>query len=370
MNQFTMVGKVSVAKDTDKRKAFDTMTFASGWKKKELRLVMKCGEDTFYPIVTGMRSPKNEVGTLIQEGDNYKYVTFNYRDVDKYLPLVPEFKKYKFVDGADRKEVIDTYDLAELVFNRLIEGAYKDKFVKLTGEIVYNAYEDKFSHEMRQIKKYEVHAIHVLEGEVEPKAMGNVDIFFDEDALDETNLDKGVFKVTGYVGQYDGKKKKAGLTDNMGFVEQFEYILTEKQLETEARKQRVIDTIRKCLTPVGTDTLSKTGFNFKLINRTESVELTEDMLSEDDKFDLECGLTTMYELREKYGAGNGDRVEKLVIGTFKNKYKQGAEKTVITLSELLMTAEEYEKQQQNNSFEIVDDSDMFVDDLFGDSDPF
>ena len=30
MNQFTMVGKVSVAKDTDKRKAFDTMTFASG----------------------------------------------------------------------------------------------------------------------------------------------------------------------------------------------------------------------------------------------------------------------------------------------------------------------------------------------------
>ena len=34
-----------------------------------------------------------------------------------------------------------------------------------------------------------------------------------------------------------------------------------------------------------------------------------------------------------------------------------------------MTAEEYEKQQQNNSFEIVED-DMFVDDLFGDSDPF
>lgn len=369
--RFNMVGNLIVAKDSDKHKAFEDKMTDKGGVFRTLRLNMKCGNDFFSPQIKGFlnSAKRNSDGTLnVNDSDVYsleqdlegKYnsVKFKYKDKDKHMNDLAEFKKMVFVNDNERYEFCNEFDFSEFVHSELKSGKFDNAKFRVVGEIEYTSWFNEKTNQEQTFTNYSVNRIYVVPDDTEEEATANIEMYVTEDCINEDRLEENLLIVNGYIPQYDSKKKA-----DIGFYKSIEYPLNAEG-ELAEKKTKVIK--RLLVDNFDENQLCKIGFKVDLINRREELEFNEDMLSDDEKEMVELGLMDIEDLKLQYGGGMGNRIEKMSVNGIGRGYSKGAIPCELTIEQLMKKAdEEKPKQEVNvdlNGNSDDDDLNIFADD--------
>lgn len=369
--RFNMVGNLIVAKDSDKHKAFEDKMTDKGGVFRTLRLNMKCGNDFFSPQIKGFlnSAKRNSDGTLnVNDSDVYsleqdlegKYnsIKFKYKDKDKHMNDLAEFKKMVFVNDNERYEFCNEFDFSEFVHSELKSGKFDNAKFRVVGEIEYTSWFNEKTNQEQTFTNYSVNRIYVVPDDTEEEATANIEMYVTEDCINEDRLEENLLIVNGYIPQYDSKKKA-----DIGFYKSIEYPLNAEG-ELAEKKTKVIK--RLLVDNFDENQLCKIGFKVDLINRREELEFNEDMLSDDEKEMVELGLMDIEDLKLQYGGGMGNRIEKMSVNGIGRGYSKGAIPCELTIEQLMKKAdEEKPKQEVNvdlNGNSDDDDLNIFADD--------
>jgi hypothetical protein len=178
--------------------------------------------------------------------------------------------------------------------------------------------------------------------DAEPKTEMKVDFFFGEDAWDDSNYEEtGRVLVNGWVSYYDSNCKKNGF-QNMTVV-----IREENEKKRNALKRKFT-----C-----DDGIKQIGLTLSVIDGAEVVELTMDMLDDETREDIECGLLDFEDVkRELGGRAIGDRVSELRFAELTPK-KNVAQDTVYTVDDMHPAKEDVTEDEDDVVTDIFDDDD-------------
>ncbi|MFQ9297778.1 MAG: hypothetical protein ACLR4X_05060 [Clostridia bacterium] len=368
--KFTMVGNLSVAKDSDKHRAFEDKLTDKGGIFRSLKLNMKSDKDFFSPQIKGfLNSAKKSDGAInVNDSDIYsleqdtegKYnsVKFKYKDKEKHMKNIAEFKKMVFVNDNERYEFCNEFDYSEFVYNELTSGKFDNAKFRIIGEIEYTSWFNEKTNQEQMFTNYSVNRIYVVPDDTEEEATANIEMYITEDCINEDRLEEeNLLVVDGYIPQYDSKKKA-----DIGFYKSIEYPLNAEG-ELAQRKLKVIKKL--LLDNFDENQLCKIGFKVDLINRREQLEFDESMLSDDEKEMVELGLMDMKDLEAQYGLGMGNRIEKMSVNGIGRGYSKGAIPVELTIEQLMKKADEEKPKQEINvdlDENSDDDLDIFADD--------
>lgn len=346
-NNFEMIGSLKIAKGTDKFPNYEVKTFDSGWTIKTLRLQATCdGNSHNVEINGGYGGDESIVYSLKKKPNGEKgtdKVQFKFKDREKHIQDLAEFKKSVFVNGEDRHEFATQVDLAEFVHMELKKEEYVNKKFKISGEIEFSEYQNKV------YTRYNVNRIYVVSDEEEEKAEAQIEMYIGENCVDDESLeDTDTLYIRGHVGQYDGRKRA-----EVGITQIVELTISKD----DKKRDRKVDKIKENCEPKSDEYLSRIGVKVNLINKAEDVEFNESMLTEEQLEDLELGFTTIEDLKSELGIGKGKFERKMTFKGWARGYSQGCMETDITLDELLRKGE---KAAEQTNIEI--DSDEFDDD--------
>lgn len=399
---FQFTGKIALGKDSDKFHPVQRNKYDSGWART--RVVFNClsGTNRVMCTVDGGKWDKDEKNGAIKtfsktvtnadgsvtKGEKIEIPWAKRFDVDQ-IARVAGFRKmvvdtgdigmrYKLQDAitafendeitdelieqigvdniedakaalkkneAKKKEFLNAWDFAEYVVKLLQSDKYKDKLFNVSGnyEVAYNPEKDKY------YTSYAVNRITLAKEDAEPKTDFKIDFFFGEDAFDDEDYEEtGKAHVSGYVQYYDNNVKANGFMP---------LVVTVK--ETEKKK----DALKRKFSTAEDDQIKMIGLTLTCVEGAERVELTEDMLSEEQREDLELGLVSWDELKRALGGSVvGDRVSELRFKELAAN-KSSAQETSFTTEDMVPAkakVEEDEDEEDDDSvpFDLTDDDDL------------
>ena len=349
MDIFNFCGKISLGKETEKFKPIERKDFTSGWTNTTVKFNCISNTNRVLCLVQGGRwtnDKKNTVKTFgksttdengkVIKGDTIE-IPWSKRFDEDQIEKVAGFRKYivdtgdykmryklqdaikAFEDGtitdetmeeigidniedakdtlekakAKRKEFIAEWDFAEYVAKLASSNKYKDSLFNISGnyEVQYNSEKDVF------YTTYHVNRITLAADGAEPTTEMKVDFFYGEDVWDDSALEEtGKVNLTGWVSYRDGSLKKNGFKPMIIAARE-----EEKKLNALKRKFEVDG-----------DEIKQIGLTVNVIEGAERVELTVDMLSEEDRDDLDCGLVEWDDLKKAYGSSIiGDKMSEI-----------------------------------------------------------
>ena len=361
MSKFTMVGKLELAKDRDNRLAFSDNLLDSGCNIRQLNLQMKCNKDNFnLQIKSFMNNAKRDsdgtlnvnnstIYTILNKDGKYESVNFKYKDSDKYMDDLAEFKKYIFVNGDERIECTNTFDYAMFVHTILKSGDYKDKIFRTLGTIEFSNYKNPKTGVENTYTNYNVERIYVVDNDSEQKATANMEMYITKDCIDDSRLEEeNTFNLMGYIPQYLSKKK-----GDFGYYKMFEYPLNA---EGDKAKKKYELIKRVLLDNFEDNELCKIGFKVNLIRQREEIPFDFDKCTDEEKDLVEYGLMELKDLEMQYGAGMGELKDCIQVSSIARGYSTGATPTNLTLVELLNNGEE-EKAKPILNDDLTSDED-------------
>lgn len=391
-NNFQFVGKIALGKDSEKFHPIERKTFQSGWMNTTVRfncisgtnriLCMTQGgkwtDDKKNTVKTFGKSTTDENGKVTKgaaidipwakrfDADQIdkvagfkKFVvdTGDYKMRYKLQDLVAAFENGSVTDEmmeqagidnlddakaaleksqAKRKEFLSEWDFAEYMTKVASSDKLKDKLFNVSGtyEVQYSAEKDRF------YTNYHVNRVTLAAEDAEPKTEMKVDFFYGENAWDDSNFEEtNRCFVNGWINYYDSNLKKNGFKDVVIVVREE----NEKKRNALKRKFAVDDGIKQI------------GLTLSVIEGAEVIELTMDMLDEETREDIECGLLDFEDVkRELGGRAIGDRISELRFAELTPK-KNVAQDTVYTAEDMCPAKEDVvEDNDSDDDEEIVD----------------
>jgi hypothetical protein len=244
---------------------------------------------------------------------------------------------------AKRKEFISEWDFAEYMIKVAQSDKMKDKLFNISGdyEIQYSPDKDRF------YVNYHVNRVTLAAEDAEPKTEMKVDFLFGEDAWDDSNYEEtSKVMVNGWVSYYDSNLKKNGFKD-----------MTVVIREENDKKRNAMKRKFTC-----EDGIKQIGLTLSVIDGAEVIELTMDMLDEETREDIECGLLDFEDVkRELGGRAIGDRVSELRFAELTPK-KNVAQDTVYTVDDMHPAKADVVEDEEEES-EVIDIFDDDDDDL-------
>lgn len=346
---FNFIGRISLPKETDKFKPVERKEFASSWMNTTVKFNVISGTNRILCVAQGGKwkdDHKNTVKTFsksttdangkVTKGEKIeiawakrfdadqiervagfkKFVvdTGDYKERYKLQDLIKAFENgtvtdeqmaalniYNLDDAkaaleksqAKRKEFISEWDFAEYMIKVAQSEKMKDKLFNVSGdyEIQYSAEKDRF------YVNYHVNRVTLAAEDAEPKTEMKIDFLFGEDAWDDGNYEEtNKIIVNGWVSYYDSNLKKNGFKDVAVVIRED----NEKKRNALKRKFTCEDGIKQI------------GLTLSVIEGAEVIELTMDMLDDETREDIECGLLDWDTVkRELGGRAIGDRVSEL-----------------------------------------------------------
>lgn len=348
-NVFNFIGKISLPKETEKFKPIEKKEFSSKWCNNTVKfnvisntnriLVMcqggKWSDDSKNTVKTFSKSTTDENGKVIKgtsidipwakrfnedQVDRVagfkKFIvdTGDYKQRYQLQNLIKAFEKgsvtdeqmealdvYNLEDAkaaleksqAKRREFISEWDFVEFVIKLVSSDKYKNALFNISGnyEVQYSADKNRF------YRNYHVNRITLAAEDAEPKTEMKVDFFYGEDAWDDSAFEEtGKVMVNGWFSYYDSNLKKNGFQDVAIVIREND----TKKRNGLKRKFSVDDGIKQI------------GLTLSVVEGAEVVELTMDMLDDETREDIECGLLDWETVkRELGGRAIGDRVSEL-----------------------------------------------------------
>jgi hypothetical protein len=391
-NNFQFIGKIALGKDSEKFHPIERKTFQSGWMNTTVRFNCISGTNRILCMTQGGKwtdDKKNTVKTFgkstTDENGNVtkgvaidipwakrfdadeiakvagfkKFVvdTGDYKERYKLQDLVAAFENGSVTDEmmeqagidnldgakaaleksqAKRKEFLSEWDFAEYMTKVANSDKLKDKLFNISGtyEVQYSAEKDRF------YTNYHVNRVTLAVEDAEPKTEMKVDFFYGENAWDDSNFEEiNRCFVNGWINYYDSNLKKNGFKDVVVVVREE----NEKKRNALKRKFTVEDGIKQI------------GLTLSVIEGAEVIELTMDMLDEETREDIECGLLDFEDVkRELGGRAIGDRISEFRFAELTPK-KNVAQDTVYTAEDMCPAKEDVvEDNDGDGDEEIVD----------------
>lgn len=401
---FEMTGKLSISKETEKFHPYTEKTYPSGWVRKQLLFNVTCGDNRHMLTVTaGAFSDEHgdiysfTKGGVDENGNKVKgesiQIPFKERLTSPKLAEIAEFKKfiidleqpgrrYKLQNMADklhegkeltdeelksvgleskddvttaleksnkkRHEFISEWDYIDFIKKVIDSEKYKDKlfFIRGNGEYQYSDSQQKV------YESYIPTRIYLAADDAEPSSTATINIIFNSESLDEMSVEeKGKYYVNGHMMEYD-QNRKANIPVPVTIVIPVPEDDEKGKKKAEAFKHKFM---------VDDDTYKEYGAIVNMLNGAQKTEITEDMLTDEQREDLDLGIITMDDIRAEIG-GNvyGDRIREYQLVKPARGFTKGRQDTVWTDEDMIIKPIEEAIPDSEDLFEDegVDDDDI------------
>lgn len=350
-NLFSFCGKIALGKETEKFKPIDRKKFTSRWTTTSVKFNCISGTNRVLCVSQGGKwedDAKNSVKTFsksvtdangnVTKGTSIEIPwdkRFDQDQIDKVAgfrkfvcdtgdtklryalqDLVSAFEKgaatdekmeelgiYNLDDAkaalekskAKRKEFLSEWDFSEYLVKVCQSDKLKDKKFYISGiyDVQFNPVNGKF------YTNYHVSRVVLAPSDAEPSTELKIDFFYGENAWnDDAYEETGKCFINGWVTYYDANKE----VRKNGFMP---FTVTVKE-ENEKKVARLKEKF-------STDgDIKQIGLTLKVIEGAERVEITMDMLDDETREDIECGLVDFEEIKKSLGGNTyGDRVSEL-----------------------------------------------------------
>lgn len=379
---FEMIGRLSLPRATDKFEPFSTKKYESGWIRKQLMFNVTCDDnrhmlsitdgafdDEHGDIYSFSKSTVDESGNRVK-GETL-IIPFKDRLTSPKLAEVAEFKKFvidlerpgrryklekasekikegtsltdeelKDLDIEDESEVnqelekskkrrhefISGWDYIDYIFKLIDSGKYKDKkfFIRGNGEYQYS---DK---NQRVYESYIPNRIYLAADDAEESSTATINVLFNSESLDEMSVEeKGKYFVNGYMMEYDGNRKS-----NIPVPVTITIPVPTDNADEKAKKR--IEAIKHKFM-VEDDSFKEYGAVVNMLNGAQKQEITEDMLTDEQREDLDCGLITMDDIRAELGGSvYGERIREYQFLKPAKGFTKGRQDTVYTADDMVI----------------------------------
>lgn len=368
-NVFRFCGKITLGKESDRFHPVDRREWTSGWTNTTVKF--NCISDTNRVLCTvqggKFKDDKKNViktfsrNTADENGNVVKGKPIDIRWEDRFnedkIDSVAAFRRfvcdtgdtrmrYKLQDIVDKKVEISEeleaaginsidaakaalekslakkkiflseYDFAEYMARVAASEKFKDKLFYISGtyDVAYNA--DK----QRYYTTYHVNRVVLAPDDAEPITELKIDFLFNSNGFDDSQYEEsGKVHVTGWIQYYDSSVKANGFMP-----------LTVAIKENEKK----VGALRRKFTVDDEDSIKQIGLTLKVVDGSERMEITMDMLDEETREDIECGILSFEEVkRSMNNSVMGERVSELRFMELTAR-KSTVQDTVYTLDDM------------------------------------
>ena len=379
---FEMTGKLSISKETEKFKPWDERKYDSGWVKRRLLFNVACGdnrhmlsvddgsfEDGHGDVYTFTKSTVDESGNK-KKGESIT-IPFKERLTSPKIAEVAEFKKYIFdlekpgrryglekaaerlKEGRNltdeelknlglenesevaealekskkkRHEFITKWDYAEFIKKVIDSGKYSDAkfFIRGNGEYSYSENNE------RVYESYVPTRIYLAADDAEENSTATVNILFNSESLDTMSADeKKKYYVNGWMMEYDNNRR-----GNIPVPVAVTIPLPVEDADQKAKRR--VESLKHKFT-VDDESIKEYGVVVNMLNGAQKTEITEDMLTDEQRDDLECGLITMDDIRAELGGSvYGERIREYEFVKPARGFTKGRQDTVYTAEDMVI----------------------------------
>ena len=402
---FEMTGKLSIPKETEKFKPYQENKYPSGWVRKQLLFNVTCGdnrhmlsvtagafEDGHGDIYTFTKSGVDENGNKIK-GESIQ-IPFKDRLTSPKIAEVAEFKKFivdleepgrryklqnlaeKLHEGTEltdeqlkeagleskdevneayekskkkRHEFISEWDYIDFIKKVINSDKYKDKMFFIRGNGEYQ-YSDK---NQRVYESYIPTRIYLAADDAESSSTATINIIFNSESLDDMSVEeKGKYFVNGYMMEYDQNRKSnipVPVTITIPVPDDNSDPKAKKKAEAIKHKFMVDD-----------DSFKEYGAIVNMLNGAQKQEISEEMLTDEQREDLDLGIITMDDIRAELGGSvYGERIREYQFVKPARGFTKGRQDTVWTEEDMVIKSVEEEITGDENLFEDdADDDDI------------
>lgn len=399
---FEMTGKLSISKETEKFKPWDERKYDSGWVKRRLLFNVTCGdnrhmlsvddgsfEDGHGDVYTFTKSTVDESGNK-KKGESIT-IPFKERLTSPRIAEVAEFKKYIFdlekpgrryglekaaerlkegrnltdeelknlglenesevteaLENSKKKrhEFITKWDYAEFIKKVIDSGKYSDAkfFIRGNGEYSYSENNE------RVYESYVPTRIYLAADDSEESSTATANILFNSESLDTMSADeKKKYYVNGWMMEYDNNRR-----GNIPVPVTVTIPLPSE--DTDQKAKRRIESLKHKFT-VDDESIKEYGVVVNMLNGAQKTEITEDMLTDEQRDDLDCGLITMDDIRAELGSSvYGERIREYEFVKPARGFTKGRQETVYTAEDMVIRP--IEETLPEGTEDLFDDDDL------------
>jgi hypothetical protein len=339
-NNISFVGKIRKIKD-----GYTEQVFAGGLVKRRLRFQAICGNSVQWLEVSALvwkDEKKNKVYTLKSvEGDKDEKMTVEWEnrlnpDVIASVPGYKHFvvdtdtfayRKQLEEDGLDdelekskkkRKEFIHESDFIDYLIKVLDNEKSKNMIFRINGvaDYSYGANKDMF------YRAFVPQKITRVPDDTEQNCAGSMKLYFTEGAVDDTLTDEtGDYIINAYVGYYDQNAKMNAFAP------------ISVKIDTG---HKMANGFKKRFSKAEDEEVKEYGVTVDFVNGAKTVDITEEMLTDEQREAIEDGMITFEELKAELGGSTyGDRVTEIrLTGLMKGYGTSGVQDTTYNISDL------------------------------------
>ena len=133
--------------------------------------------------------------------------------------------------------------------------------------------------------------------------------------------EKGKYYVNAWTMEYDSNRK-----GNIPVPVTITFSNENAKLATALKKKFTVDD----------DKIYEYGVEVSMLNGAQKTEITEDMLSDEQKEDLELGLITLDDIRKDMGQVYGERIQEYQFLKVGRGYSSGRKETAFTADDMVI----------------------------------
>lgn len=338
-NNISFVGKIRKIKD-----GYSVQEFSGGFMKRRLRFQAVCGNSVQWLEVTALvwkDASKNKVYTLKSvEGakDEKMVVAWEDRLKQDVVESVPGYKRF-VVDtdtfakrkeleeaGLDeelekskkkRKEFIHESDFIDYLIKVLDSEKSKDMIFRINGTAEYSYGSNKDIY----YRNFVPQKIFRVSDDTEQCCTGTMKLYFAEGAVDDTCTDEtGDYVINAFVDYYDQNAKMSAFSPIAVKI---------------ATDHKMANGFKKRFSKAEGDEIKELGVGVEFINGAKTVDITMDMLSDEQREAIEDGMVTFEELKAELGGkAFGERVSEIRLTGLMKGYASGVQDTMYTIEDL------------------------------------
>ena len=190
--------------------------------------------------------------------------------------------------------------------------------------------------------------IYLAAEDAEEFSTATFNILFNSESFDDMSVEeKGKYYVNGYMMEYDNNRKA-----NIPVPVTVAIPVAAEDADEKAKKR--IEAIKHKF--IVEDGFKEYGVIVNMLNGAQRVEITEDMLTDEQKNDLDCGLITMDDIRAEYSKGvYGDRIKEYQFVKPARGFTKGRQDTVYTADDMVIHS--IEQELPEGTEDLFDDDD-------------
>lgn len=365
-NNISFVGKIRKIKD-----GYSEQEFSGGFLKRKLRFQALCGNSVQWLEVTALvwkDANKNKVYTLKSvEGakDEKQVVAWADRLNPSVIESVPGYKR--FVVDTDtfahrkeleeqelneelekskkkRKEFIHESDFIDYLIKVLDNEKSKDMVFRINGVAEYSYGSNKDTY----YRSFIPQKIFRVVDDTEQCCSGSMKLYFAEGAVDDTCTDEtGDYVINAFVDYYDQNAKMSAFAPIAVKIN---------------KEHKMANGFKKRFEKAEGDEIKEIGVVVDFVNGAKQVEITMDMLSDEQREAIEDNMITFDELKAELGGkANGDRVTEIRLTGLMKGYASGVQDTMYSIEDLRKKPIKEDAQagskKQTEDVKVFDDDD-------------